>query len=222
MYLTIGTRPDIVFAVNQLCCFLDCYGKVHWEAAKCIVWYLKGTRTLHLILGGEHIVRLLRYTNSNYTSCPDTCCSTTGHCFSLGSGVISWASRHQSLVTLSTCEAEYVTACEASQELVWLCQLLASLHHRQATASPLMCDNNGTIVLSGNPAFHSKLKHTQIKYKFLRERVNDGQVYLPCVLSQDNIADLFTKALTPHVFAHHRAAMGLQDSIQGGATVQEE
>ena len=107
--------------------------------------------------------------------------STTGYCFLLGSGVISWASHRQLLVTLSTCEAEYVAACEAFQELVWLHQLLTGLHHRQATASPLMCDNNGAIILSSDPAFHSKLEHTQIKYKFLHDRVNDGQVYLPHV-----------------------------------------
>ena len=209
MYLAIGTRPDIVFTVNQLCRFLDCYGKVHWEAAKRVVRYLKGTCTLRLILGSEHVVRLLRYTDSDYASCPNTHRSTTGYCFSLGSGVISWASRHQSLVTLSTCEAEYIAACEASQELVWLHQLLAGLHHRQATASPLMCDNNGTIVLSGDPAFHSKLEHTQIKYKFLRECVDDSQVYLPHVPSQDNIANAFTKVLIPRVFARHCVAMGL-------------
>jgi hypothetical protein len=84
MYLAISTCLDIVFTINQLCRFLDCYRKVHWEAAKRVVRYLKGTHTLCLILSGEHIIRLLGYTNSDYATCPDTCRSTSGFCFSLG------------------------------------------------------------------------------------------------------------------------------------------
>ena len=222
MYLAIGTRPDIVFAVNQLCRFLDCYGKTHWEAAKRVVRYLKGTRDFRLVLGGEHVVRLLGYTDSDYALCPDTCRSTSGYCFSLGSGLISWSSRRQKLVTLSTCEAEYVAASEASQELVWLRNLLAGLQLRQPTASPLLCDNNGAIVVSSDPAFHTKLKHTDIKYHFVRERVADGQVYLHRVASKDNVADAFTKALPRKIFERHRDFMGLQDPMRGGVLRQDD
>ena len=89
MYLAIRTRPDIVFAINQLCRFLDCYGKTHWKAAKRVVRYLKGTCNFRLVLGGEHVVCLLGYTDSDYASCPDTRRSTSGYCFPLRSGLIS-------------------------------------------------------------------------------------------------------------------------------------
>ena len=89
--------------------------------------------------------------------------------FSLGSGLISWSLCRQKLVILSTCEAEYVATSEASQELVWLQKLLTGLQLRQLTASPLLCDNNSTIVISSDPAFHMKLKHADIKYNFVCE-----------------------------------------------------
>ena len=222
MYLSISTQPDIVFAVNHLCRFLDCFSRAHWEAAKQIVHYLKGSRDLRLVLGGEHTVQMLGYTDSDYASCPDTRHSTSRFCFSLGSGMVSWSSRQQKHITLSTCEAKYVAASEASQELVWLRHLLAGLDLRQPTASPLLCDNNSTITLSSNPAFHTKLKHIDTKYKFLCERVSDGQLYLDRVPSKDNIADAFTKALPRGAFVRFRMHMGLQDSTRGGVVCQEE
>lgn len=222
MYFMIGTCPDIIFAVNQLCRFLNCFSKAHWEAAKQVVQYLTGTRTLRLVLGGEHTVHLLSYTDSNYASCPDTCHSTSGYCFSLGSGMISWHSCHQSLITLSTCEAEYVAASEASQELVWLCKLLAGLNLRQLTASSLLCDNNGVIMLSSNPTFHSKLKHTPIKYNYMWECVQDGQIHLYCVPTKQNVADAFTKSLLRDLFVQHHNHMGLQDPMRGGVGLQEK
>ena len=159
MYLSIGTRPNIIFAVNHLCHFLDCFGQVHWEAAKWIVHYLKGSHDLRLVLGGEHTVQMLGYTDSDYASCPDTRHSTSRFCFSLSSGMVSWSSRQQKHVTLLTCKAEYIAASKASQELIWLRHLLAGLDLRQPTASPLLCDNNSAITLSSDPAFHTKLKH---------------------------------------------------------------
>jgi hypothetical protein len=72
MYLAIGTRPDIAYTIQQLCKFLDCYGHVHWEAAKCVVHYLKGSHMSTLVLGGEHTARLLGYMDSDLASCVDT------------------------------------------------------------------------------------------------------------------------------------------------------
>ena len=136
--------------------------------------------------------------------------------------MVSWSSHQQKHVTLSTCEAEYVATSEASQELIWLCHLLVGLDLCQPTASPLLCDNNGTITLSSNPASHTKLKHIDTKYKFLRECVSDGQLYPHRVPSKDNIADAFTKALPRGAFIRFRMHMGLQDSTQGGVVHQEE
>ena len=94
MYLALGTRPDIAYAVQQLCRYLDCYRAIHWEATKRVVRYLKGTRTLALTLGGEHTARLLGHTDTDFATCTDTCRSVSGYCFSLGLSVVTW-SAHQ-------------------------------------------------------------------------------------------------------------------------------
>ena len=221
MYLSIGTRPDIVFAVNHLCRFLDCFGRAHWEAAKRVIRYLKGTRDLRLVLGGDHVMWMLGYTDSDYALCPDTRRSTSRFCFSLGSGMVSWSSHQQKHITLSTCEAEYVAASDAFQELIWLHHLLTGLDFCQPTASPLLCDNNGAITILTDPAFHTKLKHINTKYKFLHERVSDSQLYLHRVPSKDNIADVFTKVLPHGTFTCFCMHMGLQDSMRGVMSQEE-
>jgi hypothetical protein len=109
MYIAIGTRPDITFAVQQLCKFLDNYSDAHWEAAKRVVCYLKGSRELKLILGGPHPTCLVSYTDSNFANCIDTRRSIGGYCFNLGSGSISWCTRQQKTVSLSTSEADVET-----------------------------------------------------------------------------------------------------------------
>jgi hypothetical protein len=169
MYLAIGTRPDIAHAVQQLCRHLDCYGPVHWEAAKRVVRYLKGTRDLQLVLGGDHPARLLGFTDSDFANCPDTRRSVSGYCFSLGSGAITWCACQQKTVSLSTCEAEYVTASDTSKELTWLRTLLHEIEFTQPSATPLLCDNTGGITLSEDASYHSKVKHIDIAVHAIRE-----------------------------------------------------
>jgi hypothetical protein len=195
MYLAIGTRPDIAHAVQQLCRHLDCYGPVHWEAAKRVVRYLKGTRELQLVLGGDHPACLLRFTDSDFANCPDTRRSVSGYCFSLGSGTITWCAHQQKTVSLSTCEAEYVAASDASKELTWLWTLLHEIEFTQPSATPLLCDNTGGITLSEDASYHSKVKHIDIAVHTIHERVSRGQIKLHYVKSQNNTADIFTKAL---------------------------
>ena len=88
-YLAVATCPDIAFAVGCLVSFLDCYHTEHWTAAICVLHYVKGTWDLALILGGDNMASLVGYSNSDYANCPDTSCSISGYCFTLGSGVIS-------------------------------------------------------------------------------------------------------------------------------------
>jgi Reverse transcriptase (RNA-dependent DNA polymerase) len=106
LYVSMGTRPDISFAVQQLTQFLDCYTLTHWEAAKRIVQYLKGTRELKLHLGGQKVAELMGYTDSNFANCVDTRKSVSGYCFSLRSRLVSWVARKQKTVLTSSCESE--------------------------------------------------------------------------------------------------------------------
>jgi hypothetical protein len=159
------------------------------------VRYLEGTRDVALVLGGDHTARLLGYTDSDLASCVDTHRSVSSYCCTLGSGVITWSTRQQKTVSLSNCEAEYVAASEAASELTWLHSLLGELEFTQLSATPLLCDNNGSIVLTEDSSFHARVKQIDIKHHSIRQKVEIGQLKLHYVKSKDNLADIFTKAL---------------------------
>jgi hypothetical protein len=210
MYIAIGTRPDIAYTVQQLCKFLDCYGPAHWEAAKRVVRYLKGTCDIALTLGGDYTARLLGNTDSDLAGCPDTCCSVSGYCCTLGGGAITWSARQQKTVSLSTCEAEYMAASEAASELTWLRSLLSELNFTQLSATPLLCDNNGSIILTEDSSFHAHIKQIDIKYHSIRQKVKLGQLTLHYVPSKDNLADIFMKPLPCKDFEHICQYLGLR------------
>ncbi|TFY64059.1 hypothetical protein EVG20_g6068 [Dentipellis fragilis] len=209
MYLAIGTRPDIAFAVRRLTGFMDCYHREHWNAALRVVRYLKGPKDLVLTLGGEQI-QLVSFTDSDYANCTDTRRSIGGYCFALGTGIISWASRKQRIVTDSTCYAEYIAAHEASKECLWLRHLLSGLDIPQQDPTPLLCDNNAVITLSQDQALHARSKHYDITYHLLRQCVEDEKIVLSRVRSSDNPADIFTKALGTKDFCRLRDYPGVR------------
>jgi hypothetical protein len=134
----------------------------------------------------------------------------SGYCFTLGSGAITWSARQQKTVSLSTCEAEYVAASEAAKELVWLRTLLDELEFTQPSATPLLCDNMGGIILSEDASYHLKVKHIDIAIHSLRECVAHSQIKLTYVKSLNNAADIFTKALPRKDFERLRLCLGLQ------------
>jgi hypothetical protein len=211
IYLAVGTRFDISYAVQQLSQFLDCYTHAHWNAAIRVVRYLKGTRNLALTLGGETDLRLIGYTDSDWANCLDTRRSVGGFGFTLGSGLVSWNAKKQKTVASSSCEAEYTAAFEASKEAIWLRTLLTELKFiHPSTSTTILCDNKAAIFLSSDPAMHSRVKHIDIQYHFLRERVQSKELALAYINTKDNIADIFTKALTPGPFARLRAFGGLR------------
>lgn len=209
MYVAIGTRPDIAFAIQQLSQFLDCFASSHWTAAKQVMCYLKGTCQLQLHLGGWHTAVLTGFTNTSYQSCPDTCWFTSGYCFSLGSGIVSWASQKQKTVSTSICEAEYVAGVEAVKKGIWLHNLLSCLHLPQPHPSPIMCNNTGTLVLSTDPSFYAKVKHIDMKYHFIHETIHSGKLALSYISILNNVADAFTKALPTKQFLRLHSFMGL-------------
>lgn len=212
LYLAISTRPDIAFGVQQLTQYLDCYTTLHWNAAIRLVRYLKGTRDLRLQLGGkEETIKLTGFTDSDWASCPDMRRSVGGYAWNLGSGVISWAVRKQRTVAASSCEAEYMAAFECTQECIWLRTLLRDIGH-DTTSAPtrIFCDNDSAIALSEDPLLHARVKHIDIKYHFLRERVQSNELVLHRFPSKENTADIFTKALATSAFQFLRLQLGLK------------
>ena len=210
MYIAVGTRPDITYAVGRLASFLDCYRPEHWDAATRVVRYLKGTRTLCLVLGGTNSLRLLGYSDSDYANCPDTSRSISGYCFTLGSGMISWSSRKQKTVTDSSCYAEYIALHEAAHEAIFLRQLLSGLHILPSSATPLHCDNDAASKLAEDHVWHSCTKHIRVKYHYIREQVLTGNLNVTRVHSHDNTADILTKPLNRPDFLRLCQYLGLQ------------
>jgi hypothetical protein len=210
MYLAVATRPDISLAVTKLSQFLDCYHFLHWLAAKRVLRYLAGTRTLKLRLGGHVAADLVGFSDASYACCPDTARSIGAYCFSLGeSGIVSWCSRKQKTVAQSSCDAEYIAASEAAHEAVWLTMLLTELGLPPQRPAPLMCDNQAALVLAEDPSFHTRAKHINVKWHYIRECTENNLIQVQYVPSRDNIADILTKALPTQPFLRLRSFLGL-------------
>ena len=195
LYLAIGTRPDISYAIQQLSQYLNSYSYAHWNTAICVIRYLKGTRELKLVLGGTKNINLFGFLDLDWANCLDTRRSVGGYCFSLGSGIISWSVKKQKTVATSSCEAEYTAAFKASKEAVWLQMLLHEINLGQEEPTQLLCDNNAAIALSKDPGLHSRAKHIDIHYHFLHEKVTEKNITLSYVNTHNNLADIFTKGL---------------------------
>jgi len=195
MYLMVCTRPDLATAVGVLSRFVQNPGSYNWRAVKWILQYLKGTKDLVLTFRRQGSVTLTGFCDSNHNGCVDTSRSTTGYIMKLGGAGISWCSRRQKTVALSSCEAEYMAACEATREVTWEVALLAELGYKQPDPIIVYSDSQSALSLIDNPVFHDRSKHIAARYHFVREKVADGTVqYLYCP-TDANVADLLTKGL---------------------------
>jgi hypothetical protein len=195
MYLT-NTRPDICFAVNTLSQFLVEPRRVHLVAAKHVMRYLKGTLDYGLSYDGDHDFTLIGYTDADWAGSVADRKSTSGCCFSMGSTMISWQSRKQSSIALSTAEAEYIDACSASCEAIWLRKLLTGLFDLEMRATAILCDNQSCIKMTENPVFHDRSKHIEIRYHFIRDMVQRGALKLQYISTDEQVADVMTKPLS--------------------------
>jgi len=136
--------------------------------------------------------------------------STSGYVFQLESSTVSWRSKQQSVVALSSTEAEYIALCLASQEATWLRKLLESIGFKQSDATTLYEDNQGTIALAKNPKSHSRTKHIDIKYHYVRESVEEKNIKLVYCSTEGMIADILTKGLPKPKFEQLRFSLGVK------------
>jgi hypothetical protein len=211
MYL-VNTRPDICFAVNALSQYMVAPRQVHWIAAKHVLRYLKGTIGYGLSYVSDRKMELLGYTDSDWAGSSVDRKSTSGCCFSLGSGMISWCCRKQTSVALSTAESEYIAACGASKEAVWLRKLLACLFDQELDVTVIYCDNQSCIKMSENPVDHDRSKHIDTRYHYIRDMVQKGAVQLQYLSTDEQIADILTKPLTRVKFEYFRDKLGVVEN----------
>ena len=210
MYAMLGTRPDLAYSVSVLSRYASNPAVAHWAAVKRVFRYLRATVNLQLTFQGR-IEPLNGFTDSDWAG-DSTRRSTSGYVFSIGSGIISWSSKRQATVALSTCEAEYIGMTEASKEAIWLRRLLAQLHpsSKEPQAVIIYGDNQGAIALAKNPEFHARTKHIDIRQHYVREQVENGSVELQYVPTDKQVADGLTKALCKEKFIAFRKALGLE------------
>jgi hypothetical protein len=218
MYAATSTRPDIAFAVSILSQFMRNPGRVHWEAVKEVIRYLKGTASVKLTLGGKP-EGLEAYVDSDWASQPHRH-SMSGYTVLLHGAPVAWASRKQSLIALSTAEAEYIALTAVAREVLYLCSLLTELYEEVTLPIPIYCDNQGAIALASNHKFHARTKHVDLRYHFIRKQVSEGIFDLQYCPTEENIADAFTKALPCPRLEKLRAALKIS-TARGGVLVSE-
>ena len=205
-----ATRPDISHAVGVVSKFNSEPTEAHLTAVKRIFRYLKGT--LDLVLQYKSTGRnLLGYSDADWANDLDSHHSTSGNVFVMSKGAISWLSQKQATVALSTAEAEYIALGSATQEAIWLRQLLSDLKVNVQEPTEIFEDNQGSIAMAKNPVGHKRSKHIDIRHHFIREAVQAGTVRLSYCPSKEMVADIFTKSLPKEQFVKLRKELGLID-----------
>uniref|UniRef100_A0A1Y1N3K4 Reverse transcriptase Ty1/copia-type domain-containing protein n=2 Tax=Photinus pyralis TaxID=7054 RepID=A0A1Y1N3K4_PHOPY len=208
MFAAITARPDIAFAVNVVSRFQNNQGAPHWNAVKRIMRYLKHTKDLGIryTFSDEPVHG---FSDSDYASDVDTRKSTTGYVFNMANGAITWCSRRQQTTSVSTTEAEYVAAAEATKEAIWLRHLLSEISGKSIENVQLYVDNQSAIKLVKNPIFHKRTKHIDVRYHFIKEKFQNGDIKIEYVRSEDQLADILTKPLVSVKFNKLRTKLGM-------------
>ncbi|XP_047331241.1 uncharacterized mitochondrial protein AtMg00810-like [Impatiens glandulifera] len=207
-YLTF-TRPDISYAVQQVCLFMHAPQVAHTNALKRIIRYIQGTADYGLKLYKSSITSLISYTDADWGGCPDTRRSTSCYCVFLGDNLISWSSKRQPTLSKSSVEAEYRGVANVVSESCWVRNLLLELRCSVTQATLVYCDNVSAIYLSSNPVQHQRTKHIEMDIHFVREKVQRGEVRVLHVPSRYQIADIFTKGLPKILFDDFRASLSV-------------
>ena len=205
LYLQMCTRPDIAFAVKELSRFLDCPGLKHWSAAQHLLEYVKNTHHYGLRYTrpceGIKLEGLLHgYSDADWAGQVEDRRSTSGYVFKLAGGPISWQSKTQKSVALSTAEAEYMALSDAAKEAMHLRALLTVLGIDVEEKTVIYEDNQAAIKIAENPVLHDRTKHIDIRYHFVRELVEALKIDVVYINTKDMVADLMTKAVSVAIF----------------------
>ncbi|XP_062544965.1 uncharacterized protein LOC134211764 isoform X1 [Armigeres subalbatus] len=210
MYLAQCTRPDILFAVNQLSRYNTNPEPIHWDAVKHLLRYLRGTSKFKLRYMKLGDPELKGYSDASWASDLDDRKSTTGYIFMLQGGAVSWCCKRQPTVALSTCEAEYMALSPTVQEAMWWRGLMSQIGLKQTVE--LRCDNQSAICIAKNGGYTPRTKHIDIRHHFIRDALNQNAVRLNYVSTDQQVADGLTKPLDRIKLERNRAAMGINAS----------
>lgn len=205
-------RPDIAYACNVLSRFTRDPGRAHWNALVHLLRYIVGSKDLGIVytasaLGGDIPVT---YADADYASCLDTRRSTSGILTMFAGGPTFWSSKRQDVVALSTTEAEYISMSKGAQQTKWVHQFLSEVHHPAPLPALLRSDNRSALTIAENPKFHSRVKHIDIRYHYLRDEVEKKNLEVRYVPSEENVADILTKSLGATLHRRQVELMGMR------------
>jgi len=203
------TRPDLAFAVQHLSQFMQAPRVPHYNALLHVLRYIRGQPDLGVLLHKDADCTLQAYCDSDWAACPHTRRSVSGYVVFLGASLISWKSKKQGTVSLSSAEAEYRSLRRVVAELAWLSRLLNELTITSVCPIPVKCDNQAAIYIAKNPVFHERTKHIELDCHFVREKLMAGLISLHHVSTTHQLADILTKPLTGVLHRHLIGKLGV-------------
>ncbi|GJU45666.1 hypothetical protein Tco_1202932 [Tanacetum coccineum] len=203
-----ATRPDIQLSTVLCVRYQSNPKESHLTAVKRILRYLKGTLTLSLYYPKCPGFDLKGYSDLDYAGCNIDRKSTSGACQILGGKLVCWSAKKQQSVSMSSAEAEYVTATGCYASILWMKSQLSDydIHYKMV---PIFCDNTSAIAISNNPVLHSRTKHIDIRYHFIRDHILKGDIELHFIPTEYQLADIFTKPLDEPTFTRLKAELGM-------------
>ena len=210
MYSATGTRPDIMTAVGIASRYLANPKLIHCNIVRQILYYLRRYPESSLRYGKVKSPKLEGYVDASWANNEDYS-SISGFAFLFGNSLISWSSRKQPVIALSSTEAEYVSVTSGAQEALWFKALLKELGHTQETVI-LHEDNEACINLSKNPQEYKRTRHIQVKYHFIRSLVKSSQIMLQYCNTKSQLADMFTKGVNGPKLKEICSKLGLVDN----------
>ena len=208
LWPVVISRPDAAFAIGVLSQFIQNPGLAHWEALKRVIVYLGSTKHLWLTFGGKTKIFAEGFCDADWATQKDRH-SISGYSYHIGKGAISWSSKKQQIVALSTTEAEYIAQSHAAKEALWLRTFIGELRGKPSQPLTIHCDNQGAIALSKDNKFHARTKHIDIRHHFIHEAIEDGKLSVVYIPTDDNPADIFTKPLAKAKFCRFVELLGL-------------
>ncbi len=208
IHMTI-TRPYLSYAVGVVSQFMQTPRKPHLDVVRRILRYIKHTLQCGIFYEAKNQLQVHGYTDANWAGNVSDRRSTSGFMFSFGSGAISWSSKKQPTVALSSTEAEYRGAAIVACEIIWLQKLLSDLGQSVDAHVVIYYDNISSILLANNPVYHARTKHIEMHYHFIREKVLAKEIDLIHVSIENQVANIFTKALGINKLRKFRKMLGV-------------
>ena len=211
MYPMLGTRPDLSYAIAALGHHAANPGPDHQHALEHVFHYLRATSGKQLVFGQgtSDGSTLFGYADANWASDINDRKSMSSYVFKMAGAAVSWSSKKQTSVALSSTEAEYIAGAHAAKEAIWLRQLLLELGLEMSSPTTLHIDNQSAITIARNPEFHKHTKHINIRYHYLQQVINDGTLELTYTPTQDQVANILMKGLPPATHIKFRSAIGI-------------